>query len=142
MDPMPVEFEFQDHSIVSTTKGDVEFADTLHRFMQTIHEAGRRCRENGAPRWHYLADIRESTEARNADELWSIAQMLGTHLDILSGRVAIVVNDSFYKEITRMLGILVERYGMTLAVFPTVAEARAWLEEAPTDPLKQSAKPH
>lgn len=124
---MPIEFTRRGRTIVSTTIGDVDYSTGMTQLLSALHEADDILRADSGPAWHYLADIRESTEQRTGDELWSIASLLSSHRKILSGKIAIILTDRHLAEITRMFGSIVARHGMTIGVFASPVEAQTWL---------------
>jgi hypothetical protein len=125
---MSFEIELREQMIVTVAAGPQDFSRSMHRLMLTIHEAARRCREEGAPPWHYLADVRGSKAFRSTDEIWSVAQAIGTHLGTLSGRIAVVVTDAYSQELARMFGSIVQSYGMKFGLFDDIKPAEDWLQ--------------
>lgn len=112
--------------IVSVTVGDVEYQRGIAQLQAAI-QAAREISVDTA--WHYLADIRESTERREVDDLWSIARVLGIYREILSGKVGVVVTQGIHEQYTRMFGACAERNGMTIRIFSDMCSAEEWLRK-------------
>ena len=81
--------------------------------------------------WHLLIDLSRSIENRTAGELRELAQLVGRHAELLSGRIAMVTQKPLLRGTSRMFAAYVEEYGVEVRVFGTGEEALSWLVPAP-----------
>ncbi|MDX2227104.1 MAG: hypothetical protein SFY92_08475 [Verrucomicrobiae bacterium] len=131
---MALNLELKEGVIISTTVGDVDFEEGFRAFSQAIEKARTSSASTPQLRWHLIFNLLESTEKRSAHEIQGIAQYIGSHRDILSGRCAMVVTQPLYFGLSRMFGTFLEKYGVEMAVFDSMEKAHDWITPPPAPP--------
>lgn len=128
---MSLRYEIRDHVLWFETQGDVEYDEGLDTLGAAIRDAGER-----APgrRFDVVFDIRNSRESRSSRELRGIAEFVGSHAEVLSGRCVIVAGDAFHYGLGRMFGAYSESQGVEVGVVRDVGAAISWLQGEGTEP--------
>jgi len=124
---MPLVYQVDQPILRFFAKGDVEYTSGLEMTKQALRDAREVTQTQGEPLWDLLFDLRESTESRSEDELKGIAMALAQSMDILTGRMAIVVTDPKMVGIAEAFSVFAEQLGQMPHVFGTSKEADAWL---------------
>jgi len=124
---MPLTYQLDQSILRISAKGDVEYATGLDVTKAALLDARKVTQSEGSPLWDMLFDVRESTETRSTDELKGIAMALAQNLDILTGRMAIVVVDPYMVGIAEAFSVFAEQLGQKPQLFGEPKEAEAWL---------------
>lgn len=124
---MPIRYEIQTNLLRYRTDGDVDYADGLRTLQAGLELAREMAGTGESRRFDVLFDVRHSTADRTGPELKQIADTLGAHASILSGRAAVVASDAFHIGLARMFGAYADGHQIDVHVFETLEEAEAWL---------------
>ena len=124
---MPLTYQLDQSILRISAAGDVEYTAGLEVTKAALLDARKVTQSAGAPLWDMLFDLRESTESRSTDELKGIAMALAQNMDILTGRMAIVVIDPYMVGIAEAFSVFAEKLGQKPQVFGAPKEAEAWL---------------
>ena len=76
-----------------------------------------------------LIDMLESEEHKSPEELREIGEWFRPYLDLLSGRIAVVVGEELHFGLTRLFSAVVQQDGMVVQPFYDTEAARRWLSD-------------
>ncbi len=118
--------QLNDGILTIRSVGDQAMDEGL-RQMQDAIDLARGHLEASGDRAHLFIDLRESEENKNATDLRHVAGFLAGHLDVLSGRIAVIADRGLRFGLARMFAVYGENVGLTTMVFTVGGEARKWL---------------
>jgi hypothetical protein len=124
---MPLIYQVDQPILRFNAKGDVKYTSGLETTKRALRDAREVTQTKGEPLWNLLFDLRESTESRSEDELKGIAMALAQNMDILTGRMAVLVVDPHYVGVAAAFSVFAEQLGQEPQLFGTPEEAEAWL---------------
>lgn len=125
---MPLTYKLEPPIVRIRAQGDVEYNAGLGVLKTALQEARNSSVPKGETLWGLLVDLRESRENRTDVEIQGIAMALAQNMDILTGRMAIVVIDPKYVGRAQMFSAFAEKLGQHPRIFSNFEEAEAWLE--------------
>jgi len=120
---MALKYQLDTPIIRWIAQGDVDYHEGLKVSLESFDAA----RKADGSNWHVLANLLESTENRSEQDIRGIADLLVANLDVLSGRLGIVVQAPLQFGVSRMLQAYTDGQGVEIGLFPTEIEANSWL---------------
>lgn len=127
---MPLTYKLNPPIVQIKSTGDVEYTSGLEVTKAALREARKVTQDTGNQFWDLLFDLQEANESRSTAELQGIAMVLAQYMDILTGRMAIVVVDTHMAGLAGAFGVFAEKLGHKPQLFGTSKEAEAWLGES------------
>ncbi|HMO36195.1 MAG TPA: hypothetical protein PKA06_09135 [Gemmatales bacterium] len=121
---MALTFQFQRDLLSFITVEDVEFAVGAQTLDEAFHQAKNKGNEQP---WHLLFDIRHSKENRSTAELNYMADVIGKHRALLTGKCAIVADQPLHYGLSRMFAAFLLKYEIRTEIIPDRDAAEAWL---------------
>lgn len=106
--------------------GDQTMTEGL-RQMEAALDLARAHHAAAGVRCHLLFDMRESEENKDPDELRDVTMYLAGNLDVLTGRIAVIVERGLLFGLARMFAVYGENVGLNTGVFTGGEAARRWL---------------
>jgi hypothetical protein len=124
---MPLTYELDKRLVRIRAQGQVEYNSGLSVLKAALQAARKSSEPKGEVLWDFLLDLRESKENRSDVEIQGIAMAMAQNMDILTGRMAIVVIDPSLVGRAEMFSAFAEKLGQHPHIFATPEEAEAWL---------------
>ena len=119
---MPITFHIDNNIGIYITKGDVEFSEGMSVLLGGLQEIKSKLESP-----LILFDLRESEENRSSNEISSIADVVGMHVE--GAKVAMLVNRAPYFGLSRVFEAYVESSNVQTRVFKEYEDALSWLME-------------
>jgi len=124
-----LEFELTKSVLRLRPVGDVDLGVARQGLSEALTAARAAWRTNGNRSFHVLINLRESLENRSAGELRGLSEIMAGYVDVLTGRIALVVVDPLRYALSRTFEVIAESVGQTPRVFESIDEAETWLAE-------------